>query len=95
MNDEKLEDLKISSTVIFIISLIGTIMFVAGEIDAIKYGKASMIWLIIIALIFTIGSLIVLIIPEKAPERCLLEQWHVFSSIIGTLFSIYSKFKFS
>lgn len=64
MNDEKLEDLKISSTVLFIISLTATIMVVAGQIDAIKSGRASLIWLIVIGLIFTIGSLAVAIVSS-------------------------------
>ncbi|MDE6434736.1 MAG: hypothetical protein K2L07_10980 [Lachnospiraceae bacterium] len=88
MRNEKLEDIKISSTVLFIISLIGTIMFVAAEIDAIKYGKASFIWLIIIALIFTIGSLVVAIVSSHILKKRQKDTYWSVSKYFQALFEL-------
>ncbi len=59
MNNEKLEDVKIMSSVMFVIFLIITIIFVAGEIDVLKNGGAS-VWFFI--LLFGLAAMVCLIV---------------------------------
>ena len=56
MTDEKLEDLKVMSTVSFVIMLAGTIMCAGGEIDTIRTGEVSLWWLVLILGILTVIS---------------------------------------
>lgn len=56
MTDEKLEDLKVMSTVSFVIMLAATMMGVGEEIDNIRTGKVSLWWLVLIFGIFTVIS---------------------------------------
>lgn len=64
MNDEKLEDLKVMSTVSFVIFSAITIMCIAEEIDNIRTGAMSLWFLIPISGIFTGISLLIAVISS-------------------------------
>lgn len=69
MNNEKLEDLKVMSTVSFVICLIMTIMFLAGDLDSIKNGEASLWFLTLIGGIATGVSLIIAIVTSSTLKK--------------------------
>lgn len=69
MNDEKLEDIKVVSTVSFVIMLAGTIMGVGAEADNIRTGKVSLWWLVLIFGILTVISFAVVVISSRILKK--------------------------
>lgn len=69
MNDEKLEDIKIVSTVFFLIMLIGTIIGVGEEIDSIRTGGVSLWWLVLIFAILTVVSFIIAVVSSHILKK--------------------------
>lgn len=69
VSDERLEDIKVMSTVSFVIMLAGTIMCVGEEIDNIRTGGMSLWWL---ALIF--GLLTVISFSIAVVSSCILKK---------------------
>ena len=69
MNDEKLEDIKVMSTVSFVIMLAGTIMTAGEEIDNIRTGDISLWWLVLIFGILTVISFSVVVISSHILKK--------------------------
>ncbi len=69
MNDEKLEDVKVVSTVSFVIMMVGTIMGVGAEIDNIRTGEASLWWLVLIFGIPAVISFAVVVISSRILKK--------------------------
>lgn len=80
MNDEKLEDIKVMSTVSFVIMLAGTIMCVGEEIDNIRTGRVSLWWLLLIFGMLTVVSLIIAIVSSRILKKRQSESY--FSTIM-------------
>ena len=70
MNDEKLEDIKVVSTVSFVIMMAGTIMGVGAGIDNIRTGgQGSLWWLVLIFGILTVISFAVVVISSRILKK--------------------------
>ncbi len=69
VNDEKLEDIKIMSIVVFVVSLAGTIMGVGMEIDNIRTGGVSLWWLVLIFGILTVVSFIIAVVSSHILKK--------------------------
>lgn len=69
MNDEKLEDIKVMSTVSFVIMLAGTIMCIGGEIDNIRTREMSLWWLVLIFGILTVISFAIAVISSRILKK--------------------------
>lgn len=69
MTDEKLEDLKVMSSVSFVIWLACTIIVAGGEIDSARNGTVSLWILILIGVILTAVSLLIAVISS-----CILKK---------------------
>ena len=64
MNNEKLEDRKVVSTVSFVLCLIFTIMFIFGDIDSVKDGGKPVIFLSLISGIATVISFVIAVVTS-------------------------------
>ena len=62
MTDEKLEDLKVMSSVSFVIWLACTIIVAGGEIDSARNDTVSLWILILIGVILTVVCLVISVI---------------------------------
>lgn len=70
MNDERLEDIKVVSTVSFVIMMAGTIMGVGAGIDNIRTGgQGSLWWLVLIFGILTVISFAVVVISSRILKK--------------------------
>ncbi|MDE6434733.1 MAG: hypothetical protein K2L07_10965 [Lachnospiraceae bacterium] len=69
MNDKKLEDFKVMSTVSFVIMLAGTIMTAGGEIDNIRTGEMSLWWLVLIFGILTVISFAITVVSSRILKK--------------------------
>ena len=69
MNNEKLEDLKVMSTVSFVLSLAITIILIAGEIDSARNGEMSLWFLVLISGIATGISLVIAIVSSSILKK--------------------------
>ena len=85
MSDDKLEDIKIESSTIFVIFFIGTIMIAFGEIDSIQTGEPSLLFLLIIFGILTIGSLSAAIISSHVLKKRQGKQYWSTANYIQTV----------
>ncbi|MBO5057714.1 MAG: hypothetical protein J5988_05560 [Eubacterium sp.] len=69
MKNEKLEDIKVMSTVSFVILFAMTIVVIAGELDSIRTGDVSFWFLILIFAICTAGSLLTAIVSSHILKK--------------------------
>lgn len=69
MNDERLEDIKVMSTVSFFIMLAGTIMCAGTEIDNIRTGGMSLWWLVLIFGILTVISFVMAVVSSHILKK--------------------------
>ena len=69
MNNEKLEDRKVVSTVSFVLCLILTIMFISGDIDSVKDGGKPVVLLSLISGIATIISFVIAVVTSSTLKK--------------------------
>lgn len=69
MNNEKLEDLKVMSTVSFVLCLIMTIMCIMNDIDSVRNGTRPILFLSLIFGIATVVSLIIAIVTSSILKK--------------------------
>ncbi len=69
MTDEKLEDLKVMSSISFVIWLACTIIVAGGEIDSVRNGTVSLWILILIGAILTAVSLLIAVISSRILKK--------------------------